>query len=70
LNHQGPDCNNLRSRWRETAFALRQLGRAICPDLSLGKTIREWGAISAALSESPRSRTRQIARIRKILARN
>jgi hypothetical protein len=67
LSHQGPDDNSFRSRWRETGFMLRQLCRAICPELPLAEALHNWPLISAALSESPRKRSRQIAKVQGVL---
>ena len=69
MNHQGPEDNELRSRWRETLFMLRQLRWCVCPALGLDDALRSWPAISAALSENPRKRARQTGRIAEVLRR-
>jgi hypothetical protein len=45
----------------------RQLRWAVCPVFSLARSLRVWADISAALSESPRVRTRQTKRIHELL---
>ena len=67
MSHQGPRSNEFRSRWRETQFMVRQLCRCVSPTIALAEAIREWPAISAGLSEAPRARTRQTARVQGIL---
>ena len=68
LAHRGPERSRARSRWRETAFMIRQLRRVIVPQLSLGDSIRNWSRISEALSESPRRRQLQGKTIHEVLA--
>ena len=46
---------------------LRRLCRCVSPSIALTQAIHEWPAISAELSEGPRKRTRQTARVRDIL---
>ena len=53
-----PD-RQLRSEWREFAFALHQIQDAIEPDLPLIQVLTEWNRLAAALAESHRKREAQ-----------
>jgi len=47
------------SRWREFAFAFRQVLQAIRPWLPLKQMLKHWEGISAGLAEPPRRRKSQ-----------
>lgn len=49
-----------RSRWRETAFLLRELRHAILPPHHLTNIFRDWKTIVAQLAEPRRRRRRYI----------
>ena len=51
--------NAPRSRWREFAFILHQIQRAVEPGLSLAGTIVDWPRLAYGLSESSRCRKTQ-----------
>jgi hypothetical protein len=48
-----------RSRWREFAFILHQIQRAVEPGLSLAGTMVDWPRLARGLSESSRCRETQ-----------
>jgi hypothetical protein len=48
-----------RSRWREFAFILHQIQRAVEPGLSLAGTLVDWPRLASGLSESSRCRKTQ-----------
>ncbi|MGA2867278.1 MAG: hypothetical protein ABSF95_22605, partial [Verrucomicrobiota bacterium] len=47
------------NRWREFAFVLRQVLRAVVPWLPLRQMLDEWEQIAADLAEPPRKRKSQ-----------
>jgi hypothetical protein len=51
--------NAPRSRWREFAFILHQIQRAVEPGLSLAGVICDWARLAHGLSESSRRRKTQ-----------
>lgn len=48
-----------RSRWREFAFILHQIQRAVEPGLSLAEAIVHWPRLARGLAESSRRRKTQ-----------
>jgi len=51
--------NAPRSRWREFAFILHQIQRAVEPGLSLAGAIVHWPRLARGLAESSRCRKTQ-----------
>lgn len=49
-----------QSPWREFAFVLHQIQRAIEPALPLADVIDDWNEISKSLAEPPRQRQLQL----------
>lgn len=50
--------NLRRSRWRETAFMLREVRQAILPPHRLTNVLRDWKKIVTQLAEPRRRRQR------------
>ena len=50
----------VRSRWRETAFMLRQIQHAVDPLPSLRESIEVWSEVVEHLNERPRKRRLQL----------
>ena len=65
-SHKGPDDDEFRSRWRETSFMFNQLRSAIWPHLPLADCLKDWAHITQELSETPRKRSYQTARLRNL----
>jgi len=49
-----------RSRWRETEFMYHEICAVLLPPVSLTRTLSQWNDIVRLLSESKRSRPRQL----------
>jgi hypothetical protein len=52
--------NKNRSPWKEFAFMIHQIQRAIEPEMTLNYAINHWSYISKDLANPPRKRKLQI----------